>query len=249
MKSTLIALIICANLLSCSTKKTETGTVVATTSWTAAYAMAAGATDVTVLAPYEMVHPSEYELRPGDIVRLNNSKLIVYAGYEVIVSQFKTGLDLADDKMVKIATSYNYEEISNSVMMIAEKIGTEEIALKNLQEIKDLLLKGKEEVQKSGFDKHVVLVHFFQESFAKEMGITPSLVFGPAPPEPKQILQMAQTNSTLILDNAHSPVGGPIKEILKNGEYRLLLNFPGLYNTRTIADVIRYNTLQITAGK
>ncbi len=235
--------------MSCSTKKTNSVTVVATTSWTAAYAMAAGATDVTVLAPYEMVHPSEYELRPGDIVRLNASKLIVYAGYEVIVSQLKTGLNLPDDKMVKIATSYNYEEISNSVMMIAVKLGTEQTAIKNLKEIKDLLLKGKEEVKKSGIDTMTVLVHFFQESFAKEMGIAPSVVFGPAPPEPKQILQMSQTNSTLILDNAHSPVGGPIKEILKNSKYRLLLNFPGLYNTRTIADVIRYNTLQITSGK
>ena len=234
--------------MSCSTKKTNSVTVVATTSWTAAYAMAAGASDVTVLAPYEMVHPSEYELRPGDIIRLNKSKLIVYAGYEVIVSQLKTGLNIQDDKMVKIATSYNYEEIRNSVMQIATKLGTEQIALKNLKEIKDLLLKGKEEVQKSGFDQQAVLVHFFQESFAREMGIAPAIIFGPAPPEPKQILQMAQTNSTLILDNAHSPVGEPIKEILKHGKYRLLLNFPGLYNTRTIADVIRYNILQITTG-
>jgi zinc transport system substrate-binding protein len=151
--------------------------------------------------------------------------------------------------MVKIATSYNYEEIRNSVMQIASKLGTEQIAIANLKEIKDLLVKGKENVQKSGFDKQRVLVHFFQESFAKEMGITPTVVFGPAPPEPKQIWQMAQTNSTLILDNAHSPVGGPINEILKNCKYRSLLNFPGLYGTRTIADVIRYNTLQITSGK
>ena len=234
--------------MSCSTKKTNSVTVVATTSWTAAYAMAAGATDVTVLAPYEMVHPSEYELRPGDIVRLNSSKLIVYAGYEVIVSQLKTGLDLPDDKMVKIATSYNYEEIEKSVMQIAAKLGTEQIAIKNLKEIKDLLLKGRAEVQKVGLDRQATLVHFFQDSFAKEVGITPAAIFGPAPPEPKQIMEMSKTNSTLILDNAHSPVGGPISEILKKGKYRLLLNFPGLHNTRTIADVIRYNTLQITDG-
>ncbi len=248
MKHILFILLFWFSIISCSTKKINSVTVVATTSWTAAYAMAAGAADVSVLAPYEMVHPSEYELRPGDIARLNSSRLIVYAGYEVIVSQLKTGLNLPDNKMVKIATSYNYEEIEKSVLLIAAKLGTEQIAIKNLKEIKDLLLKGKAEVQKIGFDKQPVLVHFFQDSFAKEMGITAAAIFGPAPPEPKQIMEMAQTKAILILDNAHSPVGGPISEILKKREYRLLLNFPGLYNTRSIADVIRYNTLQITSG-
>ena len=246
MKFILFSLLFCLSMVSCGPKKVNSTTIVATTSWTAAYAMVAGATDISVLAPYEMVHPSEYELRPGDISRLNSSILIVYAGYEVIVSQLKTGLNLPDGKMVKIATSYNYEEIEKSVLQIAAKLGTEQIAIENLKEIKDLLLKGKTEVQKIGFDKQPVLVHFFQDSFAKEMGINPVAIFGPAPPEPKQILEMSKTNSTLILDNAHSPVGEPISEIQKKAKYRLLLNFPGLFNTRTMADVIRYNTLQIT---
>lgn len=247
MKFILSSLLFGLLVTSCNTKKINSVTVVATTSWTAAYALVAGANDVSVLAPYEMVHPSEYELRSGDIVRLKSSKLIVYAGYEVIASQLKTGLNLSDDKMVKIATSYKYEEIEKSVLQIASKLGTEQIAIKNLKEIKDLLSEGKAEVQKRGVDKQPVLVHFFQDSFAKEMGITSTAIFGPAPPEPKQILELSKTNSTLILDNAHSPIGGPISEILKKVKYRLLLNFPGLYNTRTMADVIRYNTLQITS--
>ena len=108
-------------------------------------------------------------------------------------------------------------------------------------------MNGRIDVHKKGIDKLPVLVHFFQDSFAKEMGIIPSMIFGPAPPEPKQIMEMARTNATLILDNAHNPVGGSVKEILKNGEYKLLLNFPGLYQTRTIADVIRYNIDQLTS--
>jgi len=240
----LIPFMLCS-LLSCHNKPVSTTGVFATTSWTAAYALAAGATDVSVLAPYEMVHPSEYELRPGDIGRLSKTNLIIYAGYEVMVDQIKTGLKIPEEKMVKISTNYNFSEIEASVRMIAKKLGTEQIAEKNLKEIKQLLSDGRIAVHKAGLDQHPVLVHFFQESLAKELGINPSMTFGPAPPEPKQILEMAKTKAVLILDNAHNPVGGSMKDILKNGEYRLLLNFPGWYQTRTIADVIRYNTEQL----
>jgi len=247
MRTSLFFLIIFCSFLSCNNKPTGSNGIIATTSWTAAYAFAAGASNVTVLAPYEMVHPSEYELRPGDIGRLTKSNTIVYAGYEVMVDQIKAGLKIPEEKMVKISTSYNFTEIEVSVMLIARRLGTEQIAKKNLEEIKRLLLKGQDDVHKKGLDQQPVLVHFFQESFAKEMGINPKMIFGPAPPEPKQILEMARTKSALILDNAHNPVGGSVKEILKNSEYKLLLNFPGLHQTRTIADVIRYNIDQLIA--
>ncbi|MCX6238655.1 MAG: ABC transporter substrate-binding protein [Bacteroidia bacterium] len=247
MRSQLFILLIFCCLSSCNNKPLPSNGVIATTSWTAAYAQAAGATNVTVLAPYEMVHPSEYELRPGDIGRLSKTNLIVYAGYEVMVNQIKAGLKIPEEKMIKIVTSYNFAEIEESVMLIAKRLGTEPTAIKNLKEIKQLLLKGRLDVQEKGLDKQPVLVHFFQESFARELGINPSMIFGPAPPEPKQILEMARTNAVLIIDNAHNPVGGSVKDILKNGDNKLLLNFPGLYQTRTIADVIRYNIDQLIA--
>ena len=247
MRTSFFFPLIFCSFLSCNSKPSESNGVIATTSWTAAYAYAAGASNVTVLAPYEMVHPSEYELRPGDIGRLTKSNMIVYAGYEVMVDQIKAGLKIPEEKMVKISTSYNFTEIEASVMLIARRLGTEQIAKKNLEEIKRLLIKGQDDVHKKGLDQKPVLVHFFQESFAKEMGIIPVMIFGPAPPEPKQIMEMARTKAVWILDNAHNPVGGSVKEILKNGEYKLLLNFPGLHQTRTIADVIRYNIDQLIA--
>ena len=247
MKRNLFILLIFCILTSCTNKPSAPNAVIATTSWTAAYALAAGATEVSVLAPYEMVHPSEYELRPGDIGRLSKTNLIIFAGYEVMVNQIKAGLKIPDEKMVKISTSYNFVEIEESVMLIAKRLGTELIAKKNLEVIKQLLLNGQTAVHNSGLDQHPVLVHFFQESFAKELGINPSKIFGPAPPEPKQILEMVQTNAVMILDNAHNPVGGSVKEILKNSKYILLLNFPGMHQTRTIADVIRYNIDQLMA--
>ena len=58
--------------------------VVATSTWTAAYAYATGFENVAILAPATMLHPSEYELTPKEIKLLLNADLIVYAGYEVM---------------------------------------------------------------------------------------------------------------------------------------------------------------------
>jgi zinc transport system substrate-binding protein len=245
MKQLAYIVIISGLFSSCTNPKSPSIGVVATTAWTAAYALAAGATDVSVLAPYEMVHPSEYELRPGDIERLSRANLIIYAGYEVMVDQIRNGLNIPVERLTKISTSYNALEIEKSIMLIAKQLGTEQIAAVNIAEIKQLMAEGKLLVQEKGLDKGPVLVHFFQESFALEVGIEPVMIFGPAPPEPKQILALTKTKAVLILDNAHNPVGGPVKEILENCDYKLLMNFPGMHQTRTLADVIRYNIGQL----
>jgi hypothetical protein len=245
MKTSLYIVLTILLFASCKNQPTPRGGVIATNAWTAAFAIAAGVTDISVLAPYEMVHPSEYELRPGDIGRLSNADLIIYAGYEVMVNQIKTGLSIPEEKLVLIATSYNLEDIESSVMLIAEKTGTETLARKNIEEIRQLFAQARSRVQELGLDKELALVHYFQKSFAEESGINAFSIFGPAPPEPKQILSLTNSNASLILDNAHNPVGGPLRETMKNADYKMLLNFPGLYETRTIADVITYNINQL----
>lgn len=244
MKCHILILFIFILFTSCNTPST-TPTIIATNGWTAAYAIAAGAEEVLVLAPYQMTHPSEYELRPGDIQRLSKSKLIIYAGYEVMIDQIKKGLDIPTEKMVQIATNYCYQDIDSAVMQIARRLNTESIAIKNLEKIKSALDEGYKTVHKLGYDQQPLLVHFFQASLARELGIKHILVFGPAPLEPKQILEMSQSKAIMILDNAHNPAGDALKEVLKESQYKLLLNFPGLHHTRTLDEVINYNIEQL----
>lgn len=232
-------------LVSCKGHQTPTSRVVATNAWTAAYALAAGATDVRVLTPYEMVHPSEYELRPGDITHLNNAEVVIYAGYEIMMGHIRTGLNIPDEKMLQIHTSYNMNEIEESVMLIAARLGTEEQAIKNLEEIRKSWENFRLDMAEQGLDKETAVVHFFQQSFVSEAGIEILSIFGPGPPEPRQILEITRTNASLIIDNAHNPSGSALRETMKDADYLLLLNFPGLYGTKTIEDVIEYNTKQL----
>ncbi|MGC9341480.1 MAG: hypothetical protein ACP5E3_02165 [Bacteroidales bacterium] len=242
MKTRILIFLPLLLLIKCTNNPSTEGGIIATNAWTAAYALAAGMQNVTVLAPYEMVHPSEYEMRAGDIARIKNADLVIYAGYETMIGQIKTGLDLPEEKLLAIATSYNYEEIEQSVMQIAKAQQTETTAQKNLEEIKKLLEHSTESFRESGLDTIPVLVHFFQQSFAAETGLNSIQIFGPAPPEPKQILELTRTEAALILDNAHNPVGGPLRETMETAKYVELINFPGLYGTRTLGDVIEYNT-------
>jgi len=241
----LCAVLICFLHCSCINRSVPGEEVVATTSWTAAYALAAGVKDVSVLAPFEMIHPSEYELRPGDIIRLKRAKVIIFAGYEVMVKQLKSGLQIPEDKLLQISTTYRFAELEESVMNIAKKTGTEKEAIKNLKEIKYFMNEGRLAIKEKGLNKSTVLVHFFQVPFLEEMEIPAYAIFGPAPLEPKQILAVKDARVDIIIDNAHNPVGGPMRELMKNAEYILLINFPGLNNTRTIADVIRHNIDQL----
>ena len=219
--------------------------VVATNAWTAAYALAAGASDVRVLTPYEMIHPSEYELRPNDITYLTHAKVIIYAGYEVMMGQIRTGLNIPDEKMVQIYTSYSLEEMEASVMQIAARIGTEELARKNIAEIRKSMEEARKAMAAYGLQEEAAVVHLFQQSFISEVGIDIAAIFGPAPPEPRQIAELSRTNATLIIDNAHNPAAGALQETLKGADYLLLLNFPGMHGTRTIQDVIEYNSRQL----
>ncbi len=245
MKNIVYVLLIVSLMVSCHSNSSTTTDVVATNAWTGAYALAAGASEVRILTPYEMMHPSEYELRPGDIVQLYNAELVIYAGYEIMVDQIKTGLKIPEEKLLQIKTSYDFDEIEHAVMLIANKLETVDLAKENLADIKHSLEKARQAFAKHGLENKPAIVHVFQQSFAQQTGINIVDVFGPAPPEPRLILSMTQTGATLILDNDHNPAGGSLKETLRDANYLLLLNFPGLYDTRTLQDVIEYNTRQL----
>ena len=245
----LTLVLVCLTLIfsSCHGKKTSSASsdtgilVVATNSWSAAYALAAGAEKVETIAPFEMVHPSEYELRPGDIPKLKDAGLIVYAGYEYVTARLKKGLDIPPEKLLQIETGYNYESMEKSILKIAVMLGTENIARENLLEIRRIMDEARKTVEDKGMSGQPVVVHRMQTSLVRELGLTPVLVYGPASPEASEFVAVSKSEAPLIIDNMHNPVGQPFKDILPGARYIQWMNFPGQKGTKTITDVIRYN--------
>jgi zinc transport system substrate-binding protein len=219
--------------------------ILASTSWTAAYIKAAGVQNIEQLAPSSLEHPSEYELQIGDIEKIKKADFIVYAGYETVISQIQQSLKIEQNKFIKIETSYIESQIRSEVLKIAEKMNTVDKAELSLGAIEKIFSLAKTEIEKNRMKGQPVIAHFFQAGFAKEIGLNPVAVFGPAPLESYNLSELARKDAVLIIDNLHNPIAQPLSEIKKGIRTVELLNFPGLFNTVTIEDVIRYNLDQI----
>lgn len=223
--------------------------IIASTSWTAAYVRAAGILNVDQLAPSSLEHPAEYELQIEDIEKIKKADFIVYAGYEVVINQIQQSLKIDQNKFIKIGTSYVESEICSEILKIAEKAQTVDKAEISIQSIHQLFVEAKAEVVKNGLKGKPVLAHFFQAGFSKEIGLNPVAIFGPAPLESYNLVELAKKEAVLIIDNFHNPIAQPLSEIKKGIRTVEFLNFPGLFNTVTIEDVIRYNVRQIGGSK
>lgn len=224
----------------------QDNSVIATTSWTAAVALLAGVENPTILAPFEMQHPSEYELTPSDIQLISEAKVIVFAGYEVMVTRIKDTIGTQETELIPIKTVNNYEEISLSVMKIAQVTRSEEAAWDNLMRLKELFNETEQILTAQGVYGKRAIVHFHQVALAKELGFQVVGTFGPQPLEPKKLGELSQVECDLIIDNWHNPVGQSLEEIT-GADYVSLINFPGKEGTVTIYDVIEYNRDQLTS--
>lgn len=214
--------------------------VLATNSWTGAFAMAAGVEDLDVLAPADMVHPPEYELRPSDVREIKEADLLVYAGYEVLMKTVFESLERPADSMLKIMTAYSPQTIHSSVMAIAEKSGTVDRAEKKLEEIDAYFRQAEDQLKETGLYGAPVLVHFHQRPLAEALGFQVKGVFGPAPPRAKALMDLAEEDVKLIIDNSHNPLASPLSEM--NGAPIVeLSNFPSRLERDSLLDMLRDN--------
>lgn len=221
--------------------------VLASTAWTAAFARAAGAERVEVLAPYEMTHPPEYALRPSDLVRVANADLVVYAGYEVMVPRLVEAVDRSE-RLVQIGTTHAMETIEASVRLLADRLGTQAVAERNLAEIERFLDGWSAELARSLGDTPV-LVHRMQLALARQLGMNVVDSFGPAPLSPQQLTTLASSGAALVIDNGHNPVADPLRGTL-DGATSIIewINFPGVADSRTLLDVLRINRAALRAA-
>ena len=219
----------------------ERASVVATTSWTAAFVRAAGVDAPYVLAPYELRHPAEYELKPSDIHVVTQADVVVFSGYENMVSKIKDAVGGVKPKLLQIATDYRMETIRRSVLSVAEAVGDRSLAENNIRDIDAFYAEWREQLRRRGILGGSVLVHFFQRPLAEELGFDVLAVFGPGPLEARQIAEMSEENPVVIIDNWHNPTGTPLIETIPDSAYVTFINFPGEARTVTLLDVLEYN--------
>jgi ABC-type Fe3+-hydroxamate transport system substrate-binding protein len=222
--------------------------VVTTTSWTAAFAMAAGVTDIVVLAPSELRHPAEYELKPSDIMALAGADLIISTGFESMAKKLADAAGTRHIPVMQIDADYSLATMKKSILTIAAATGTTTKAQENVIALESFIESWKEELHRSGLLGASVLVHVFQKPLMDELGFSVQGVFGPAPLEASQIVKLSAVKATLIVDNWHNEAAAPLREALPQVRYASLINFPGPDGTVTLMDVLADNKKRLSSA-
>ena len=214
--------------------------VLATNAWTAAFAEAAGVKSVSQLAPSEMTHPPEYELRPSDVRKVRDADVLVFAGYEVLMKTVMGELGASEEKMVKIMTSYNPVVLEKSLMLIAGKAGDPAAVKAFMEEYRSELESLRGKLKSRGLFGAEILVHFHQKPLAEALGFKVLGVFGPGPLKASEIAKFGSMKPVLILDNGHNPQAAPLAE-LSGAPVAELVNFPGGKIPSDLKGVAAYN--------
>jgi len=222
--------------------------VIATNSWTAAFAAAAGATDITTIAPSSLRHPAEYELKPSDVAALQGADLIIYTGFEVMAKKLSEAAGSQAVRMVQIGADYSLPTMRSSILAIADLLGTGAGAKKSVADLEEFMSSWKKELAGAGLSGVPVVAHVFQQPLVAELGFTVAGVFGPGPLEAAQIARLSPTGARFIVDNWHNEAGGPLRETMKTARYASLINFPGPDGTSSLLDVLADDRARLKAA-
>ena len=217
-------------------------TVVASTSLTGAIAKAAGAREVRVLTAGDISHPPEYDLKPSDMLKFEGANVVLYGGYEKMVSKL---LETSRNKnllALQIDTTASPENLITQARKVAEILKKEKEERvweeRFLGELKDLQKK------LSPYSGKRAVVHLHAQPFSRWAGLNVVQVIPPGELTPKLVADAIAQKPDLVVDIFHFPVA---KVIAQNAQCRYVqvINFPGIDNTVTLEDIFRYNSSQL----
>jgi zinc transport system substrate-binding protein len=239
----IVAILTGAVLLVAASSQCAAGqVVVASTTLTGAIAHAAGAQEVRVLTPTDAGHPPEYDLKPTDLLKLDGADVVVYAGYERMVSRLVEASRNKQIIAIQVDTTLSPENLIAQVHKVAGVLKTEREAgswekgfVQTLKSLKSRLapVAGKRAV-----------VHWHARPFAAWAGLTVVQVIPLGELTPRVIADSVAQKPDVVVDILHSPVGKTIADNAKC-RYVQLINFPGVEKTASLEDIFEYNTNQL----
>ena len=213
--------------------------VVASTSWTAAFADLAGIDGVQAIAPASLRHPPEYEITVSDIKTVKDSDIFIYAGFERMMKTI--GDSVGDVKMVKVQCDNSIETVKKNAAPLSELTGTQEESRKRVDDYVAVIENARKEAEEKGLKGAKALVNKNQIYLAGDLGLDIAGTFGPGPVTSAQIADAKDGGYLLIIDNVHNPVGSPLAEVAANAKYVIWRNFPEKVEHDALKHVIESN--------
>lgn len=214
--------------------------VVASTSWSAAFADIAGADEVDSIAPVNLRHPPEYEITVSDVQKISDSEVFIFAGFERMMKTL--GTKVANKGVsVQVTLDNSLATVKESTLKIAQALGTEDIQKVRFAEYEKLVKDGQKKALKKKLNKKKVLCNKNQTYLAKELGLEIAGIFGPGPVTAEELLEAKKAGYDLIIDNIHNPTGKPVTEVLPKAKYIVWRNFPTAVEHYALKKVVADN--------
>jgi zinc transport system substrate-binding protein len=128
--------------------------------------------------------------------------------------------------MLRIATDHGMRSIRESVLAIAGELDTHAAARENLRAIEAFFEAWRRELASAGLAGAAVIAHAMHRPLLEELGFRAAGTYGPGPLEAAKIRELSGLDVRMLADNVHNPLGGPLKETIKELRYLVLRNFP-----------------------
>lgn len=228
-----------------STDHDATGlTVVASTTWSGALAKAAGAEDITVIAPADLQHQSDYDPKPSDLALLADADFVLLGGFEGFADRLTEAVG-SDAELVEVDAMNTTEAIHGEVRRLAGLFGTEDAAERWLADFDEAVAELRAKVDEARPEPTpTVVVHQFMQPWVGFAGVESVGVFGPQAVSAAQLAEFIGASPDLVFDNAHVPSGSSLDDL---GAPKVsIINFPP--ESLDLIEVFRTNTEAILAA-
>lgn len=198
--------------------------VVASTSWIAAIAKAAGAENIKIIAPTDLQHPADYDPRPSDLKAVTDAKYVLLGGFEAFADKLKEAAG-SNAEVVTVEAVNTPDVLHAQVRKLGELFGTSQAAEKWIEKFDARTAELKAEIDAARPNPTpTAIAHKFMANWAQFAGLDLVGTFGPEPVSPTQLAEFMTAKPQLILDNAHVPVGSALDDL--HAVKVTVINFP-----------------------
>ncbi|MDF3287839.1 ABC transporter substrate-binding protein [Streptomyces silvisoli] len=201
-------------------------TVVATTTWEAALARAAGASDIKYIVPASIRHAPDYDLKPSDLAAVAGADYVLYASFEPFAARIKDAAG-SKAKLVELNLDNDPATTSADVTKLGGLFGTQRDAQRWNTDFNAHWKSWAQQVKAAwpGGKPPVVVTQTYTTWAAKLAGARLVGSYGPNQVTPAQLAQLSARKPQFVLDNENMSTG----TVLPGSGARQLdiVNYPG----------------------
>ncbi|MEU1623865.1 ABC transporter substrate-binding protein [Streptomyces sp. NPDC020096] len=200
--------------------------VVATSTWEAALAKAAGAKNVKYIVPAAIRHAPDYDLKPSDLTAVAHADYVLYASFEPFAGRIK---DAAGSKAKTVELNLDNDPATTQadVTKLGKLFGTERAAAQWNTDFSAQWKSLAQHIKSSwpGGKAPVVVTEAFTTWAAKLAGAQLAGTYGPAQVTPAQLAELSAKKPGFVLDNENMSTGTVLPG---SGAKQLdVVNYPG----------------------